>query len=95
MLRIIGRTMLTILPVLPMSALMLPVLQRSERYLMSVEFDARALSACRVGKMSGRRRQERAVLLIELIVREIEAPGDMAGAEPRARLGLGAGEAAA
>jgi hypothetical protein len=35
-----------------MSALMSPVLQRSERYLMSVEFDARALSACRVGKMS-------------------------------------------
>jgi hypothetical protein len=26
--------------------------QRSERYLMSVEFGARALSACRMGKMS-------------------------------------------
>src|SRR5437660_12250409 len=43
----------------------------------------------------GVRRQERAVLLIELAVWKIEASGHVTGTEPRARLGLGAGEATA
>src|SRR5438132_10705235 len=38
--------------------------------------------------------QERAVLVVEPVVREIQAPGDVAETQAGARLGLGAGEAA-
>jgi hypothetical protein len=38
--------------------------------------------------------EERAVGLVELLVREIQAPGNVAGAKPGSRLRLGSGEAA-
>src|SRR5262249_53752892 len=52
------------------------------------QIDSRTLEL----RPDGSGRQERAVLLIELVVWEVEAAGDVTAAEPRARLRLGPAE---